>query len=98
MVKPGGTGRPRLAISARPAPLPPRRLRMSARPSALPPPNAKTHLGARDVDARVVSTPCEARADLGGAPLRARKGDFLLGLRTGLLAFAIVRSVHHLTK
>src|SRR5436305_4599941 len=43
MVKPGGTGRPRLAISARPAPLPPRRLRMSARPSGLPLPKPKTH-------------------------------------------------------
>src|SRR5881227_2065240 len=43
MVKPGGTGRPRLAISARPAPLPPRRLHMSARPSALPLPKPKTH-------------------------------------------------------
>src|SRR5258708_18618244 len=43
MVKPGGTGRPRLAISARPTPLPPRRLRMSARPSALPLPKPKTH-------------------------------------------------------
>src|SRR5258707_9008874 len=43
MVKPGGTGRPRLAISARPAPLPPRRLRMSARPSASPLPKPKTH-------------------------------------------------------
>src|SRR5260370_41140043 len=43
MVKPGGTGRLRLAISARPAPLPPRRLRMSARPSALPLPKPKTH-------------------------------------------------------
>src|SRR2546430_16025489 len=43
MVKPAGTGRPRLAISARPAPLPPRRLRMSARPSALPLPKPKTH-------------------------------------------------------
>src|SRR5438128_11093246 len=43
MVKPGGTGRPRLAISARLAPLPPRRLRMSARPSALPLPKPKTH-------------------------------------------------------
>src|SRR5258706_12632914 len=43
MVKPGGTGRPRLAISARPAPLPPRGLRMSARPSALPLPKPKTH-------------------------------------------------------
>src|SRR2546430_13646165 len=43
MVKPAGTGRPRLAISARPARLPPRRLRMSARPSALPLPKPKTH-------------------------------------------------------
>src|SRR5258707_15433179 len=43
MVKPGGTGRPRLAISARPAPLPPRGLRMSARPSASPLPKPKTH-------------------------------------------------------
>src|SRR2546430_5581680 len=43
MVKPAGTGRPRLAISARPAPLPPRRMRMSARPSALPCPKPKTH-------------------------------------------------------
>src|SRR5215475_16038468 len=46
MVKPGGTGRPRLAISARFAPLPPRRLRMSARPSALPSPKVKTHFPA----------------------------------------------------
>src|ERR1700742_1410953 len=46
MVKPGGTGRPRLAISARLAPLPPRRLRISARPSALPSPKVKTHLPA----------------------------------------------------
>src|SRR5262249_17090884 len=44
MVKPGGTGKPRLAISARPAPLPPSRLRMSARPSALPLPKRYTHL------------------------------------------------------
>ena len=39
MVKPGGTGSPRLAISARFAPLPPRRSRMPAAPSALPSPN-----------------------------------------------------------
>src|SRR5690606_9512825 len=44
MVKPGGTGRPRLLISARLAPLPPKRSRMSARPSALPSPKAYTHL------------------------------------------------------
>src|SRR6185437_13162928 len=44
MVKPGGTGKPRLAISARLAPLPPSRSRMLARPSALPSPKVKTHL------------------------------------------------------
>src|SRR6266567_6600149 len=43
MVKPGGTGKPRFAISARPAPLPPRRLRISARPSAFPLPKLYTH-------------------------------------------------------
>src|SRR5690606_19790922 len=42
-VKPGGTGRPRLLISARFAPLPPRRLRSLAAPSALPSPNVYTH-------------------------------------------------------
>src|SRR5262249_9964152 len=45
MVKPGGTGKPRLAISARPAPLPPKRLPMSARPSAFPLPTGDTHSG-----------------------------------------------------
>src|SRR3954447_12239696 len=44
MVKPGGTGRPRLAISARLAPLPPSRSRMLALPSALPSPKVNTHL------------------------------------------------------
>ena len=38
MVNPGGTGRPALVISARPAPLPPRVSFMSLLPSALPPP------------------------------------------------------------
>src|SRR5437899_1243297 len=46
MVKPGGTGSPRLAISARLAPLPPSRSRISALPSALPSPNVNTHLPA----------------------------------------------------
>src|SRR3954454_2457674 len=46
MVKPGGTGRPRLAISARFAPLPPSRSRMLAWPSALPSPKVNTHLPA----------------------------------------------------
>src|ERR1700677_1187540 len=44
MVKPGGTGRPRLAISARLAPLPPSKSRSPALPSALPSPNVNTHL------------------------------------------------------
>src|SRR3981189_447465 len=43
MVKPGGTGRRRLAISARLAPLPPRRSRSPALPSALPSPKVNTH-------------------------------------------------------
>src|SRR5258708_37412970 len=46
MVKPGGTGNARLAISARLAPLPPSRSRRSALPSALPSPKVKTHLPA----------------------------------------------------
>src|SRR3546814_17131934 len=44
MVKPGGTGRPRLAISARLAPLPPSRSRMLARPSARTSPKPLTSL------------------------------------------------------
>src|SRR6267154_3504045 len=44
MVKPGGTGRPKLAISARLAPLPPSRSRKPALPSALPSPKVNTHL------------------------------------------------------
>src|SRR5256885_16093500 len=43
MVKPGGTGRPSSAISARPAPLPPRISRMAAEPSARPGPKKYTH-------------------------------------------------------
>ena len=44
MVKPGGTGRPALVISARPAPLPPRSSFILPLPSALPPPKEKTYL------------------------------------------------------
>src|SRR5690606_6639147 len=44
MVKPGGTGRPREDISARFAPLPPRRFFIDASPSADPPPKPYTHL------------------------------------------------------
>src|SRR5690606_27377005 len=75
MVKPGGTGRPRLLISARLAPLPPRRSRMSARPSALPSPKAYTHL------------PLTGRAAL---PLAGRAAARLTarGLTALVLAFA----------
>src|ERR1700736_3328018 len=55
MVKPGGTGRPRLAISARLAPLPPSRSRRPALPSALPSPNVNTHLPDFAVSARILS-------------------------------------------
>src|ERR1700693_3922109 len=44
MVKPGGTGRPALVISAKPAPLPPRSSFILPLPSALPPPKEKTYL------------------------------------------------------
>src|SRR5690348_2662800 len=43
MVKPAGTGKPILVISARPAPLPPRRSRQVPSPSALPAPKKYTH-------------------------------------------------------
>src|SRR5690606_1813599 len=42
IVKPGGTGMPRLVISARFAPLPPRRLRIPRSPSACPLPKKYT--------------------------------------------------------
>src|SRR6516225_8764047 len=43
MVKPGGTGRPALVISARPAPLPPRTSFILPLPSALPAPKKYTY-------------------------------------------------------
>src|SRR5690349_16449043 len=49
MVKPGGTGRPRLLISARLAPLPPSRFFISALPSALPSPKPYTHFAISQV-------------------------------------------------
>src|SRR6478735_1292043 len=52
MVKPGGTGRPRLAISARFAPLPPKSSRIALLPSARPSPNVNTHLPAAGTAAR----------------------------------------------
>src|SRR5207247_9883757 len=46
IVKPGGTGKPRLAISARFAPLPPSSSRIALLPSARPSPKVNTHLPA----------------------------------------------------
>jgi hypothetical protein len=46
MVKPGGTGRPMRVISARFAPLPPRRAFMEPSPSARPLPQVYTYFGA----------------------------------------------------
>ena len=43
IVKPGGTGMPRLVISASSQPLPPSRLRSALDPSALPPPKEYTY-------------------------------------------------------
>src|SRR5258707_14171870 len=78
MVKPGGTGRPRLAISARPAPLPPRRLRMSARPSASPLPKPKTHFDLAGALAEgFLGGAFAGAAGLRGAALPA--GRFLIG-------------------
>src|SRR2546421_12710334 len=95
MVKPGGTGRPRLAISARPAPLPPRRLRMSARPSALPLPKPKTHFNLAGALAEgFLGGAFAGAAGLRGAALPAgrlvtefirREGGFALGI-TDLVA------------
>src|SRR5437016_7811704 len=44
IVNPGGTGRPALVISARPAPLPPRRSFIFRLPSAFPLPKKYTNL------------------------------------------------------
>ena len=47
MVKPGGTGTPRLVISASSHPLPPSRWRSALDPSALPAAKKYTYFGAR---------------------------------------------------
>src|SRR6476469_1453940 len=78
MVKPGGTGRPRLAISARFAPLPPSRLRMSALPS----PKVNTHLpDFAESGAGLLATILGADFGAGLAV------PFLRALRTGGAAF-----------
>src|SRR5215470_11020535 len=79
MVKPGGTGRPRPAISARFAPLPPSRFFIAALPSAVPPPNAYTKRAAFFAGAAGVRLLAEL------ATLRA------LGRRAGRTVFRLVR-------
>src|ERR1700722_17195346 len=101
MVKPGGTGRPRLAISARLAPLPPNRSRSSALPSALPSPNVNTHLPAFTVSTAGLTAAGLAAvgltaAGLGGTALLAAFGAglarFLAGFLSGGLFFMALRA------
>ncbi len=63
-VKPGGTGRPRPAISARLAPLPPSSSFIPALPSAVPPPKAYTNFAAREP----VRPPCARSSPCGAGP------------------------------
>src|SRR3954469_12926856 len=77
MVKPGGTGRPRLAISARLAPLPPSRSRICALPSALPSPKVYTHLPA-------------FTASVAGLPATLLSIAFVAGFGAGLTATGLV--------
>src|SRR3954449_1319890 len=83
-VKHGGTGRPRLAISARLAPLPPSKSRISALPSALPSPNVNTHLPdvSRSADLLVTALPAglvEGLALLFFSALRAEPAGVAFG-------------------
>src|ERR1700722_422919 len=79
MVKPGGTGRPRLAISARLAPLPPSKSRNPALPSALPSPKVNTHLP--DFTASTAGLPAVTLlTGLAAAALRTGFGAGLGGL------------------
>src|SRR5262245_41284604 len=86
MVKPGGTGMPRLVISASSEPLPPSNGRSALDPSALPAANEYTYFGTRAsaffrevarADFRVaecfITTPARARrlAETSAGPARA---------------------------
>src|SRR6202045_3321010 len=92
MVKPGGTGNPRLAISARLAPLPPSKSRRPALPSALPSPKVNTHLpdfAASGAGLLAATLPADFGADLAGlffSALRAVTGGTAFG-RAGMEAF-----------
>ena len=61
MVNPGGTGRPALVISARPAPLPPSTSFILPLPSALPPPKKYTYLVVVEVEPAVVAAAVPVR-------------------------------------
>src|ERR1700694_3601611 len=85
MVKPGGTGRPRLAISARLAPLPPSKSRRPALPSALPSPKVNTHLPdfvESSAGLLAATLPADFDADLTGLFLSVLRAE------TGGAAFA----------
>src|SRR5256714_8190536 len=91
MVKPGGTGRPRFAISARLAPLPPSKSRMSALPSARPSPNVNTHLPGLAAAAGLPATALLAGLGAGltvlfGSGLRAEAGGAVFA-RAGIEDF-----------
>src|ERR1700686_894490 len=78
IVKPGGTGSPRLAISARLAPLPPSKSRNPALPSALPSPNGNTHLPDFTASAAgllAATLPVGFGAGLAGLFLRALRAE-----------------------
>src|ERR1700704_1990839 len=84
MVKPGGTGRPRFAISAGFAALPPSKTPNPAFPSAVPSPNVNTHLpGFATSSAGLLAStlPTDFGADLAGlfsSALRALAGGAAL--------------------
>src|SRR5436189_11268 len=90
MVKPGGTGRPRFAISASPAPLPPRMSRMAAEPSARPSPKEYTHRSSAGTSDHL------GMAARSGAALRARLADQLDQRPAGRAADDRVVHDHHL--
>src|SRR4051812_16272390 len=84
MVKPGGTGNPRFDISARFAPLPPRRSRMPAAPSALPSPKVYTHFAiglvplsgwSRRRRPRLGPNPAETQPNRDGSPRSDADGE-----------------------
>src|SRR5437660_7823067 len=102
IVNPGGTGRPRFAISARPAPLPPRMSRMAAEPSARPGPKKYTHrrsagTGASDregMQRRGVPRPRQiVFRNVGGVVAREAGVTEVRGIAAGRLEHPVEREV-----